>query len=125
MEWRYLGHLQLLSKAVAVSAEGEISPQEEMANPQGMKLFAVRDMGFLKISCIILLCVECNHRRFSYFCRIDQSSGVRYSGRHKENLCASDLRSSELYAQVIRANYCTPYTPAHMGASITRTGRNG
>ena len=41
MKWRYLGHLQLLSRAVAVMAEMEISPQEEMANPQGMKVFAV------------------------------------------------------------------------------------
>ena len=45
MEWRYLGHLQLLLKAVAVSAEGEISPQEEMANPQGIKVFAVERHG--------------------------------------------------------------------------------
>ena len=94
MDWRYLGHSQLLSKAVAVSAEVEISSQEEMANPQGMKLFAVERHGLPE--------------DFVY-----------------ENLCASDLRSSDLYAQVIRANYCTPYTPLHMDASITRTGRNG
>ena len=41
MKWRYLGHLQLLSKAVAAMAEMEVSPQEEMANPQGMKVLAV------------------------------------------------------------------------------------
>ena len=41
IKWRYLGHLQLLSKAVAAMAEMEGSPQEEMANPQGMKVFAV------------------------------------------------------------------------------------
>ena len=40
-----MDHLQLLSKAVAVSAEGEISPQEEMTNSQGMKLFAVERHG--------------------------------------------------------------------------------
>ena len=34
MKWRYLGHLKLLSKAVAAM---EVSPQEEMANPQGMR----------------------------------------------------------------------------------------
>ena len=45
MKWRYLGHLQLLSKAVAAMAEMEVSPQEEMANPQGMKLFAVERPG--------------------------------------------------------------------------------
>ena len=45
MKWRYLGQLQLLSKAVAVRAEVEINSQEEMANPQGMKLFAVERHG--------------------------------------------------------------------------------
>ena len=42
MKWRYLGHLQLLSEAVAAMAEMEVSPQEEMASPQGMKAFAVK-----------------------------------------------------------------------------------
>ena len=41
IKWRYLGYLQLISKAVAAMAEMEVSPQEEMANPQGMKVFAV------------------------------------------------------------------------------------
>ena len=42
MKWRYLGCLQLLSKAVA---EMEVSPQEEMANPQGMKVIAIERPG--------------------------------------------------------------------------------
>ena len=42
---RYLGHLQLLSKAVAAMAEMKVSPQEEMVNPQGMKVFAVETPG--------------------------------------------------------------------------------
>ena len=80
----------------------------------------------MKISCIFILSVECNHCRHSYLCRIGHLSGVRYySGRHKENLCASDLRSSELYAQVNIVNYCTPCKPADMDASITPLGRNG
>ena len=46
MKWRYLGHLQLLSKAVvAAMAEMEVSPQEKMANPQGMRVFAVERPG--------------------------------------------------------------------------------
>ena len=45
MKWRYLGHLQLLSKAVADMAEMEGSPQEEMAKPQGMKVVAVERPG--------------------------------------------------------------------------------
>ena len=40
-------YLQLLSKAVAATGmvEMEVSPQEEMANPQGMKVFAVERPG--------------------------------------------------------------------------------
>ena len=45
MKWRYLGHLQLLSKAIAAMAEMEVSPQEEMPNPQGMEVFAVERPG--------------------------------------------------------------------------------
>ena len=45
MKWHHLGHFQLLSRAVAVMAEIEVSPQEEMANPQGMKVFAVERHG--------------------------------------------------------------------------------
>ena len=48
MKWRYLGHLQLLSKAEAAMAEMEVSPQEEMANLQGMKVFAVERPGLPK-----------------------------------------------------------------------------
>ena len=48
MKWRYMGHLQLVSKAVAAMAEKEVSPQEEMANPQGMKVFAVERSGLPK-----------------------------------------------------------------------------
>ena len=41
MKWRHLGHLQLFSRVVAVIAEMGVSPQEEMANPQGTNMFAV------------------------------------------------------------------------------------
>ena len=41
----YLGYLQLLSKAVAAMVEMEVSPQEEMANAQGMKVFTVERPG--------------------------------------------------------------------------------
>ena len=58
MEWRYLGHLQLLSRAIAVMAEMEVSPQGEMANPQGMKVFAVERPGLPEdfVSFPALLC---------------------------------------------------------------------
>ena len=45
MKWCYLSHLQLLSKAVAAKAEMKVSPQEEIANPQGLKVFAVERLG--------------------------------------------------------------------------------
>ena len=45
MKWRHLGHLQIFSRVVAVTAEMEVSPQEEMANPQRMKVFAVERHG--------------------------------------------------------------------------------
>ena len=45
MKWRHLGHFRHLSRAVAVMAEMEVSPQEEMANPQGMKQFAIERHG--------------------------------------------------------------------------------
>ena len=48
MKWRYLGHMQLLSKAVAAMAEMEVSPQEEIADPQGMEVFAVERPGLPK-----------------------------------------------------------------------------
>ena len=45
MKWRHLGHLQLSSRAVAVIAEIEVSSQEEIANSQGIKAFAVERHG--------------------------------------------------------------------------------
>ena len=45
MKWRHLDHLQLFSRVVTVMAEMKVSPQEEMASPQGMKVFAVERHG--------------------------------------------------------------------------------
>ena len=45
MKWRHLGHLQLFVGVVAVMAEMEVSSQEEMANPQGMKVLAFERPG--------------------------------------------------------------------------------
>ena len=121
MKWRYLGHLQLLSRAVAVMVEMEVSPQGEMANQRGVKVIAVERSGLPE--------------DFVYFpalCGVQSSPlvfgrlpGVRYSGRHRESLCASGLRSPELGTQVRQPNPCTSCISAHMDASITRTGRNG
>ena len=64
----------------------EVSPQEAMTYLQGMIVFVVERHGFLKISFLSVLCVECN-RRHSYSLRIVRLSGVCYSGRHRKRLC--------------------------------------
>ena len=50
MKWRHLGYLQLFKGYITftVTAEMEVSQQEEMANPQGMKIFAVEGHGLLE-----------------------------------------------------------------------------
>ena len=98
MKWCHLGIFQLLSRVIAVMAEMEVSPQEDMGvTRKEWKCSSLRDMGFLKILCLFVLYAECN-RRHSYLLRIDVLSGVRYSysGRHQERLCASGLHSPEL-----------------------------
>ena len=105
-------------------AEMELSPQEEMANPQGIKLFAVERHGLSEdfVSFRALYGLQSSPHVLR---RVDRLSGVRYSGRHREGLCASGLRSPELSAQVRRPNSCRSCKPAHMDASITRSGRDG
>ena len=57
MKWRHLGHLQLLSRAVAIIAEMQVSSPENMANMQEMKAFAVEghelpeDSGYFPALC--------------------------------------------------------------------------
>ena len=44
MKWRHLDHLELFSRGISPVTEVakmEVSPQDEMANPQGTKVFAV------------------------------------------------------------------------------------
>ena len=51
MKWHHLDHLQLLSRAISpltVMAHREIGPRDEMANPPGMKVFAVERRGLLE-----------------------------------------------------------------------------
>ena len=54
---------------MAGMAKMEVSPQDEMANPLVMKMrkcSPLRDMGFLNVSCLFVLCVECS-RCHPYF----------------------------------------------------------
>ena len=83
MKWRYLGNLQLSSKAVAAMAEMEVSPQEEMANPQGIKVITVESPGLPEdfVSFPALCGVQSSP--LVYLLRICRLFGVRYSGRHR------------------------------------------
>ena len=68
-------------------AEMEASPQEEVANPQGMRMFAVERPGLPE-----------DFVSFPALCGVQSSSlvfapnlpffGVRYSGRHRGRHCA-------------------------------------
>ena len=123
-EMALFGPFAALSRAIAVMAEMEASPQGGMANSQGMKVFAVERPGLPEdyVSFPALRGVELSPL---VLCRIGRLSGVRCnSGRHRERLCAWGLRSPELSARVRQANSCISCIPAHMDASITRTGRN-
>ena len=63
MKWRHLDHFQLLSRAVspiAVVAEMKIGPLDEMITHKVWKCLPLRNMGFLNLSCLFVLCVVCN-----------------------------------------------------------------
>ena len=49
IKWRHLGHLKYFSRTASpfftVVAEIEVSSQDDMANPQGIKMFAVERHG--------------------------------------------------------------------------------
>ena len=103
MKWRHLIHLQLLSRAVpplAVVAENEVSPQDEMSNPQVMKVNPVENHGLLE-----------NFVYFRAMCGVQSSP-----------LVLSPNRGS----RVVRyRGSCISCTHAQMDAPLTRTGRNG
>ena len=105
----------------------EVSPQGEMANPQGMKVFAVERPGLPEeLDYFPALCgVQSSPLVFVPNRPIVWAGSATYSGRHRERLCASGLLSPELSAQVRLPNSYTSCIPAHMDASITRPGRNG
>ena len=49
MKWRYLGHLQLLSKAkhsLTAMAKEEVCPRDEVADPPGMAVLPIDIYGF-------------------------------------------------------------------------------
>ena len=119
MKWRHLGYLQFLSRAVSiftVVAEMEVSPQEEITNPQGMKVFTVERHGLLEK--FVTFCTLCGVQSSPLVLfRIVGSSVVRYSGRHRGRLCVSSSRSPELSAQSRRQKSCTSCIPAQTNAA--------
>ena len=85
MKWRYLRHLQLSASSQTVVAQREVCLRDEMANPPGMNF---RTLCGVQLSLVIFAlnsAFECNplHR-----------------GRQGARPCVSDLRRSELSAQV-------------------------
>ena len=98
-------------------AEMEVSPQEEIANPQGMKVFAV-ERHELPEDFVSFPALGGVPSSPLVFVPNRPVSGVHYSGRHWESLCASGLCSPELSTQVRPANSCTSCNPAYMDASI-------
>ena len=86
-------------------AEMEVSPQEEMANPQGMKVFAVERPGLPE-----------DFVSFPALCEVQSPPlvfasnllffGVRYSVRYRGRHCAWGSRPPELSAQVVGADSC-------------------
>ena len=70
MNWRYLGHLQLLSKAkhsFIVMAKKEICPRDEIANPPGTAVLHIDIHGFAEglVSFRTLCGVESSLVRFA------------------------------------------------------------
>ena len=88
MKWRHLGHLKLFSRVVAVMAEMEVSPPEEMANPQGMKVFAVERSGLPEDFVSFPALCRVQSSPLIFLLRICRLFGVRYSGRHRGRHCA-------------------------------------
>ena len=68
-------------------AEMEVNPQEKMANPQGIKVFAVERPG-LPEDFVYFPALCGGNRRHWYLLRIYRLFGVRYSGRHQGRHCA-------------------------------------
>ena len=83
-KWRYLDHLQILLKAVAAMAEMKVGPQEEMAKPQEMKVFAVERPG-LPVDFVFLLALCGVRSSPTRICSesADCLGSATYSGRHR------------------------------------------
>ena len=99
----------------------EVSSQEDMANPQYMKVFAVERHVLPEDFVLFVLCVECA----IVATRICAESCDYLGSAIVAGIYVSGLRFPELSAQVRRPNSCTSCIPAHMDVSITLTGRNG
>ena len=88
MKWRYLGYLQLLLKAVATMAEMEVSPQEEMANQQGIKVFAVERPGLPEDFVSFPALCEVQSSPLVFAPSLPMVWGPLHSGKHRGKHCA-------------------------------------
>ena len=102
----------------------QVRPQEEMANPQGMKMFAVERKGLSED--FVYFRALCGVQSPPLvFAPIVCLGMVRSRVRHRGRLCVSCLRSPELSAEVRGEKSCISCTHAQMGAYSTCNGRNG
>ena len=108
-----------VSPFTVVVAKMEVSPQDKMANPQGIKVFAVERHGLpgdFQSSTLVFTW---------YLPRIMRLCVVRSSDRPRERLCVSCMRSPELSAEVRRESSCNSCTHAQMDACNKHNGKNG
>ena len=101
----------------------EVTPQDEMANPQGMKVFAVERHRLPED--FVYFRTMCGAQVLPLVFGPNRACVIRYRGRYQEKLCVSDLRFPELSAQVRRQRTCISCNHTQIYASITRTGQNG
>ena len=85
MKWRYLGHLQQLSRAkhsLSTMAQTEVCPRDEMADPPGTAVLPIDRHGFSEgfVSFRTLCGVQSSLVRFAPNRAI---AWVRHSGRHR------------------------------------------
>ena len=108
---------------MAGMAEMEVSPQDEMANPQVMKMFAVERHGLPE--CFVSFRALCGVQSLSPVFGPNRPIvwGPLQCSRHRERLCSSGSRFPELNAQVRRPNPCTSRGRSLLGRASRRALR--
>ena len=109
MKWRYLGHLQLLSKAkhsFIVMAKKEVCPRDEIAGPPGTAVLPIDIHGFAEG--LVPFRTRCGVQ--SLLVRFAPNRAIawdppQWQAPLETMICVSALRRPELSAQVRRRNF--------------------